>query len=80
MHPVEIDYSTCRYDIHCLRVEHSAGDYVQSELAFVIDDGVSGIVSALIADYKLGILCQIVDDAAFALISPLETYNSTYII
>ncbi len=40
-------------------------------LPILVDHGVAGVVAALKADDHIGILGQIVDDAAFAFIAPL---------
>ena len=48
---------------------------MEGELALVIDDCVSCIVSALETDNQIGVHCQIVYDAAFSFIAPLGSYN-----
>ena len=56
-----------------VRVEDAGGQQVQDELALLCDDGVPGIVAALIAGNDVRMFCQQVDDAALALIAPIDS-------
>ena len=70
---VEVDDHAGAQHTEHVRVEDSGGQQVQDELALFGDDGMAGIVAALIAGDDVGILCQQVDDAAFALIAPVDS-------
>ena len=70
------DHARTQHTGH-LRVEDAGGQQVQDELALLCDDGVPGIVAALIAGNDVRMFCQQVDDAAFALIAPIDSSNSS---
>ena len=57
-------------------MQDAGGQKVQDELALFSNDGVPGIVAALIAGNDIGVFGQQVDDAAFALIAPIDSSNS----
>ena len=59
-----------------VRVQDAGGQQVQDELALLGDDGVSSIVAALIAGNDVSMFGQQVDDAALALIAPVDSSNS----
>jgi hypothetical protein len=49
---------------------------MEFEGAFIFDDdGVTGIIAALKANYQVGLLGQIIDDAPFAFIPPLGPHH-----
>ena len=48
---------------------------MQGMFAKFINDGVTSVIASLKADNDIGLLRQIVDDAALALIAPLRTYD-----
>ena len=73
---VEVDDHTGAQHTGDIRVQDAGGQKVQDELALFGDDGVSGIVAALIAGNDIGVFGQQVDDAAFALIAPIDSSNS----
>ena len=50
---------------------------MQSELAILIDDGVTGVAAALIADDNIIVLGQQVNHAALAFIAPVNTNDCT---
>ena len=54
------------------RVQDAGGQQVQDELARIGHNGVAGVVAALIAGDDIGVFCQQVDDAALALVSPID--------
>jgi hypothetical protein len=66
------DHARTQHTGH-LRVEDAGGQQVQDELALLCDDGVPGIVAALIAGNDVRMFCQQVDDAALALIAPIDS-------
>lgn len=51
---------------------------METELPVAVDDGVTCIVTSLIADDHVGILCQIIDYTPLSLVPPLETYYTIY--
>ena len=73
---VEVDDHTGAQHTGDIRVQDAGGQKVQDELALFGDDGVPGIVAALIAGNDIGVFGQQVDDAAFALIAPIDSSNS----
>ena len=70
------DHARTQHTGH-IRVEDAGGQQVQDELALLCDDGVPGIVAALIAGNDVRMFCQQVDDAALALIAPIDSSNSS---
>ncbi|MNX79673.1 hypothetical protein D3C86_1113090 [compost metagenome] len=62
-------------DNQAIRVEDAAWQLVQLEGAKIVDHGVAGVVAALETDAGGGLACQIIDDAAFAFITPVSTYD-----
>ena len=56
-----------------VRVEDAGRDEVQLEGALFVDDGVSGVVAALVADDEIRLLREEVRDLAFALVAPLRS-------
>ena len=66
-----IDHHAVAEQVARRRVEDPRGDQVQLEVAMPIDDGVAGVVAALVAHDEVGVRGEIVDDAALALVTPL---------
>jgi hypothetical protein len=58
-------------DVLGVRVEDAAGDQVQRILAMFVDDGMTGIVTALKTDDHIRLLSQIIDDPPLSFIAPL---------
>ena len=58
-------------DRHDMGIEDPARDQLQGEGLPVDDDGVTGVVTALVTDHDLDVLCQQVCQLAFALVAPL---------
>ena len=56
--------------------EDARGDQMKGELAVFVDDGVAGVVAALVADDHVVLLGDKVDHAAFALVAPVDAYDS----
>ena len=48
---------------------------MESKLAMLVDDCVAGIAAALVTDHHIVILRQQVHHAAFALVTPVDSYN-----
>ena len=48
---------------------------MQLEGAQIVDHGVAGVVAALETNTGASLACQIIDDAAFAFITPVSTYD-----
>ena len=55
--------------------ENAGRDKVEDVFVLADNDGVSGIVAALAADNEVGTLCQVVNNLAFAFVTPLEPVN-----
>ena len=68
------DHARAEHD-QAIRVEDAAWQLVQLEGAKIVDHGVAGVVAALETDAGGGLACQIIDDAAFAFITPVSTYD-----
>ena len=75
MHGIEIYDGTCSYDVHRIWVEDTAWKDVKRELAVIVNDGMSGVIPSLIADYYIRILGEIIYYSSFSLIAVL---NSDY--
>ena len=56
-----------------VRVEDAGRDEVELEGALFVDDGVSGVVAALVADDEIRLLREEVRDLALALVAPLRS-------
>ena len=50
---------------------------MQGELTELVDNGVSGVSAALIADYHIIIGADEVDHTALALVAPVDSYDRT---
>ena len=56
-------------------MQRTCGNQMQRILHAVYNDGMAGVVSALIADNHIGLAGQIVNKTSFTLVSPLCTKN-----
>ena len=56
-------------------VQNARGQQVQHEFALLGHDGMACVVAALIAGDNVSVFCQQVNDAAFALIAPVDAGN-----
>ena len=56
-------------------MKNTGRDQVQNTLLTIDDESVTGVVAALETDDRLGILCQHIDNLAFAFVSPLRAEN-----
>ena len=61
--------------VHGLVAQDAARHEIEHELALVVDDGVAGVVAALIAHDDVVLLAEQVDHAAFALVAPVDAYD-----
>ena len=73
---LEVDHHAGAQHAGHLRVQDTGGQQVQDELALLGHNGMAGIVATLIARNDIGIFGQQVDDAALALIAPVDSSNS----
>ena len=73
---LKVDHHTGAQHAGHLRVQDAGGQQVQDELALLGHNGMAGIVAALIARNDIGIFGQQVNDAALALIAPVDSSNS----
>src|SRR5205814_6848681 len=69
----EIDDATGAKNAERVRVEDPAWDQMELERAVLVNDRVTGVVSALESDDDIRLLRQEVSDLAFALVAPLST-------
>ena len=70
---LRIDDQSVADDGGFVGVEDACRDEMEGELAFFVDDGVSGVVAGGIADHDRRVASEQVDDATLALIAPLAT-------
>ncbi len=54
-----------------LGVHHPAGNEAERERLFADDDGVAGVVAALVTDYNVRVLRQQIGDLALSFVAPL---------
>ena len=62
-------------DVHHALPEDAGGQQVQGELALVVDDGVTGVAAALIANGDVIVAGEQVHHAALALVAPVDAYD-----
>ena len=56
-------------------IEHAGGNQRERDLLVADDDGVAGVVAALVANHEVGGLGEVVGDPALALVTPLGSEN-----
>ena len=61
------------HDVDYLRAQNAGGKQIQNELSLVVDDGVSRVVSALVADDDVVMLGKQVHHPALSFVSPVDT-------
>ena len=61
--------------VHGLVAQDAGRHEIEHELALVVDDGVAGVVAALIAHDDVVLLAEQVDHAALALVAPVDAYD-----
>ena len=71
LHGVEVDDSSDSDDANGFLVEDSGRDDVECELAVLVDNGVTRVVTALVSDDDIRICCKIVDYPSLSFIAPL---------
>ena len=71
----EVDDHARPHHIDGLITQNAGRQQIQDELAFFVDNGMSGVVAALITDDNIIFFAQKVDHAALAFISPVCSYN-----
>ena len=72
---LKVDDDAGAENVDGLIAQDAGGHEVHDELALFIDDGVAGVVAALIADDDVIVLAEQVDHTALALIAPVSTNN-----
>ena len=72
---LQVDHGARAQQIDLFRTEDAGGQQVQLELAVFVDDGMAGVVAALIADDHVVALGEVIDHAALALVSPVNADN-----
>ena len=73
---IQINDHACAQHTGHFRVQDAGGQQIQDKFALIRHHSVSGVVAALIARHDIGIFSQQVDDAALALIAPVDSSNS----
>ncbi len=71
----DVDYHAVTEDIYRVGVQDTGRKEVQDEFSVVIYYCVPGVIAALIAAYDVIICGKQVDHAAFAFITPIDTYD-----
>ena len=64
-------------NVHHALAENTGGQQVQRKLAILIDDGMTGVAAALIANHNVIVLGQQVHHTALAFIAPVNTNDCT---
>ena len=72
---LKVDDDAGAEDVGGLVAQDAGGHQVHDEFALFVDDRVSGVVAALIADDHVILLAQKVDHAALSLVSPVGSHN-----
>ena len=70
------DHSVSEYTDD-IRMQNAGREQIQDIFSIFRDDGVSGIIAALIADDNIRLLCGEVDDPSFSFIAPVDSGNSS---
>ena len=70
-----VDDHAGTHDVDGLVAQNAGREEIQHELALVVDDGVPGVVAALIAHDNVVFLRQEIDHAALALVAPVDAYD-----
>src|SRR5687767_65303 len=71
-----VDNHTVADDAQGPPIEDAGRDEVENKGAPVVDDGMSGVRPALIADHRIGVTRQHIDNFALAFIAPLGAYDN----
>ena len=71
LHGVEVDDRSYSDDADRLGIEDAGGHDVKRELAVFVDDGMSGVVSALVSDDHVRVCREVVYDPSLSFIAPL---------
>ena len=74
---LEVNDDTVAEDVHDARQADAGGDEVQGKFAVFIDDGMTGVVAALIPADDIIISRDEVDHAALAFVAPVDAYDCT---
>ena len=72
---LDIHDHTVAHDVDLVLAQYCGRQQVKDEFAFVVDDGVSCVVSALIADDDVLLLRKQIDHSALAFVTPVDTNN-----
>ena len=70
---LQVDDHTVAHDVDYLRAQDTGWHQVQNKFTQMVDDGVTRIVAALVADNHIIIFRKQVDHAALAFVSPVNT-------
>ena len=77
---LQVDNDAGAENVHGLVSENAGGHKVHDKGASVVDDGVAGVVAALIAHDNIILCAQQVDHTAFAFVAPVcAHYRSQHI-
>ena len=70
---LDINNHSRAHDVHCAVAQNAGREQIENKRTLFVDDGVTRIVSALIARNYIKILRKIIDDASLALVAPVDT-------
>ena len=70
---LDINNHSRAHDVHCAVAQNAGREQIENKRALFVDDGVTRIVSALIARNYIKILRKIIDDASLAFVAPVDT-------
>ena len=74
---LEIEHHAGTKHVHRAGAQNARRQQIENELAPGVHDGVTGVVSALIADDDLVIGGKEIDHAALSLVAPVDSDNSS---
>ena len=61
--------------VHGVVAQYARRQQVENELALVVNDGVTGVVAALIADNDVVLFREQIDHTALALVAPVGSHD-----
>ena len=74
---LKIEHHAGAEDVHRAGAQNAGRQQIENEFAALVHDGVTGVVAALIADNDLMLGGEKIDHAAFSLVAPVDSDNSS---
>ena len=71
----KVDCHTVAHNAHHAGAENAGGHQIQDEFSTLVDNGVSRIVAALIADHDVLIFGKQVHHTTLSFVSPVDSYD-----